>query len=168
MSFQNQRRVPFTIPGPSGDSLDDLLAGELSGVPGVTGLLGLGPDCVELQWSRRRSRGSSTFQELLFGGGSRAAEPADGGPAVCRVDIPLEDLASATVKGRWGATITLTLNDLKYFVEIPGARGYSLRLKIARKHREHAEQLVRDLQMRLSELGLAHLDGEIARLEEGS
>ena len=163
MSLQNQQTVPFWIPAADGESLDDMLASDLSGTPAATGLLGLEDGHLHIQWSKRAPGASLSFWKTLSGGEtSSSSEPRR---IVSEISIPLADLASAQVKGRWGRTIRLTTNALSHFADIPGVRGHELTLKVARRHREDAERLVHDLQMRLSDLGLARLDGEIARLE---
>lgn len=165
MSFQNQRKVPFWIPAAETDSLDELLTTEMSGAPAATGLLGLDRNHLHIQWSLRPAGSSQRFWQMLTGSGERP--PPESRRVVAELAIPLADLADAQIKGRWNRTIRLATNDLGHFADIPGARGHELTLKVARRHREAAERLVLDLQMWLSELGLAHLDGEIARLEDG-
>ena len=163
MAFQNQRTVPFWIPAAETDSLDELLTTETAGAPAATGLLGLDRQYLHIQWSARAPGSSPGFWHMLTGAGG--GTPSEGRRVVSAVEIPLADLADAQIKGRWNRTIRLTTNDLAHFSRIPGARGHELTLKVKRRHREAAERLIQDLQLWLSELGLAHLDGEIARLE---
>jgi len=170
MSFQNQRRVPFTIPSASHESLEGLM-GDPSGYPAVSGLVGLEGDHLVIQVRQNpapqwESWGMGGLEGLFgMGGGSQSSAHGSETPDVSEAVIPLEGLAAATVKGRWGRTIELSTNDLNHFASVPGARGERLYLKVARKDRWEADRLVHDLQMRLSDLGIAHLDREIARLE---
>lgn len=173
MSFQNQRRVPFTIPQ-AADVAGEGLVLDMSGSMVVSGLLGLEGDTLVIQVRENPMPPSGSLGlgglEGLFGmGGSEGRRPGSDTdkPRVVEAEIPLEELASAHIKGRWGRTILLSTNDLNHFTEVPGARGDRLTLKVARKHRLEADRLVHDLQMRLSDLGIAHLDRQIARLEGG-
>ena len=79
--------------------------------------------------------------------------------------LPLAGLASVSGAGWWGRKIHLVANDMTLFDGIPGADGERLTLRVARRDRGAADDLVATLSFALSDLGHAHLDEQLRRLE---
>ncbi|MGI9628975.1 MAG: hypothetical protein ACR2QM_19245 [Longimicrobiales bacterium] len=170
MGFQNQRRVPFTVPMTSDESMEAMFAGDSSfGSAKATGLLGLEPGQLVIQFRPRplRSKGPSWWSDFGRRLSGEAPLPQENAvpDSVSEIEIPLPDLASAHIKGWWNRVITLRTNNLVHWETIPGSSGDTIKLHVSRRDREAAEALVSALQMDLSDLGMRHLDRQIEALE---
>jgi hypothetical protein len=79
-------------------------------------------------------------------------------------ELPLafESMASVTLKKGWFTTrITIRAKSLKALQDLPVAENGDLVLKIARKDRALAEQLVSHLDLRLCELDLKRMTSQL-------
>jgi hypothetical protein len=147
---QNTRRIPISIAVPQSEELTATSMVEER----VQGLLGLEDGEVVLQFQL-------TTTETRLDGLSVNVDSGD----VEERRFPLADMASASSSGWWTRKIHLVANDMTLFEGIPGARGERLILKVARRNRALADDLVTALSFALSDLGHAHLDERIRRLE---
>ena len=69
--------------------------------------------------------------------------------------IPVAAVADAQLRRRWlGWELLLTGADLRAFAGLPGAHGLELRLRVARRHRAAAAELVASLRLQIAELAL--------------
>jgi hypothetical protein len=69
--------------------------------------------------------------------------------------IPLASVADAHLRRRWlGWELLLTGADLRAFAGLPGAAGLEMRLRVERRHRAAAADLVATLRLQLAELAL--------------
>ena len=85
---------------------------------------------------------------------------------VQNVQLALTDLVSVHfAKKMLGATLTLRVHSLALVEKIPGVSRGEIRLRFARKHRDEAQTLAAQLQLRLSERKLEQMDDEMRRLE---
>ena len=173
MAYQNQRRVPFTVPYDATTAMNAMMSDDMMATATnlAVGLIGLEHDHVVLQVKFERPGGNKPGQPkglrwwLL--GRHDSQELVRTGTGIHTIQIPLPDLGAAHIKGWWNRVILLTTNDLTHFEELTWASADTLKLNVARKHRSAAEDLVHELQMRLSDLGMARLDERIVQLEQG-
>ena len=69
--------------------------------------------------------------------------------------VPLDLLGDARLRRRWLAwELVLTAIDLRAFEGVPGAAGVELRLRVERRHRDQADELVSALRLALADLAL--------------
>ncbi|MDR8392210.1 hypothetical protein NC796_13730 [Aliifodinibius sp. S!AR15-10] len=77
------------------------------------------------------------------------------------ITIPLRELQSVELKKGWfSSKIILEARSLRVFDEIPGTEGGECKLKIKRKDRKDAENLVSKIRLTMSEMKLKDLDDE--------
>ena len=85
---------------------------------------------------------------------------------VQNVQLSMTDLASVRfAKKMLGATLTLRVHSLALVEKIPGVNRGEIKLRFARKHRDEAQTLAAQLQLRLSERKLEQMDDEMRRLD---
>ena len=153
--FQNQCRIPFTMTVED-DETEYAVSGMSMTEKQVQGLVGVEEDEIALQYRVTTTETSISDLETLV---DRSG--------VTELRLPLSQIASAEIRGWWSRRIILQANDLELFEQVPGSRGVTLVLSVARKNRALADDLVASLQMQLSDIGMARLDERIRRLEEG-
>ena len=74
--------------------------------------------------------------------------------------IPLALVGDARLRRHWlWWQLVLTAADLRAFEGLPGAEGVELRLRVDRRHRALAEELVGTLQLALAELAVQRAEG---------
>ena len=73
--------------------------------------------------------------------------------------VPLDLLGDARLRRRWLAwELVITATDLHAFEGLPGSRGVELRLRVDRRHRAEAVELVGALRLALADLALRHAE----------
>ena len=78
------------------------------------------------------------------------------------IDIPLAELATAEYKkGFFGAKVFLRGRMLKVLDPVPGSKAGEVSLRIARKHREDAEQFALGVALRIAESSIRRLDAQL-------
>lgn len=78
---------------------------------------------------------------------------------ITSLTIPFSDLESITYKSSWlGGKVILEGKSMKVFEALPGAEVATCTLKVKRKHRKEAEQLISTARMKFSEYKLNQLD----------
>ncbi|HLR32648.1 MAG TPA: hypothetical protein VK074_09165 [Fodinibius sp.] len=124
------RTVPFEITGVS------------HGLKEVTGLIRLNQEGLELEYK---------LQDSFVGVITSDAKT---------VLVPFENLEEITFKKGWfGSKVILEGTSMSAFGELPGTEPASRTLKIKRKHRAEAEQLISHARMRFSEHRLNRMEG---------
>ena len=128
--IQPTLRVPFTI--------DDLYAGFAK----ASGLLRIEQDDLLMEFQ---------VQDNLLGG------IVKGRPQGFR--IPIEALDSAEYKKNWlGSRVIIRVQRLSDLEGVPGAERGEVKLKIRKEDRTRAQDLIGQLNIRLSEFRLADMD----------
>lgn len=119
----------------------------------VVGIARLEPDALVLQFSESRH-----VVHVLAAGGVEQRREAD---TVSDRRIPLDAISGARVG--WsllGARLVVTTSDLRATAGMPGANGAELRLRIARRHRAAAAELVAELQLQVADLALRRAEAD--------
>lgn len=85
---------------------------------------------------------------------------------VNEVRIPLEEIAGVEFqKKMFKASVLLRVRSMSLMSAIPGSRQGEVKLRIPRKHRDAAEELVSELELQRSQQTLRRMDDEMQRLE---
>lgn len=129
MDYNSNKTVPFIIP-------------EIShGFQEAEGLLKLGKQQFELEFE---------VKDAILGVIKSGVKD---------VTIPFSDLKSIEFKKGWfSAKIILEGTSMKVFDDLPGTELATCTLKVKRKHREEAENLISLARMQFSEYKLDQLD----------
>ncbi|HEU4631460.1 MAG TPA: hypothetical protein VFS08_17030 [Gemmatimonadaceae bacterium] len=119
----------------------------------VVGLARLEPDALVVQFAESRH-----VVHVLAAGGVEQRRESD---VVSDRRIPLEAISGARVAwGLLGPRLVVTTSDLRALAGMPGANGAELRLRIARRHRTAASELVAELQLQLADLALRRAEAD--------
>jgi hypothetical protein len=112
----------------------------------VMGMLRLEAERLVVQLAESRK-----LVELTDSGYHQRTESDD----VTERAVPLAQLRDARLRRRWLVReLVLTATDLRAFAGLPGAAGVELRVRIARRHRAEAEELVGAVRLQVAELAL--------------
>lgn len=142
--------VPFTVP------LDEQLtsAGGLTYVTTkrrVHGIARLEDDRLVLQVAESRA--------VVHVTGTGIEQRTESDPVAERA-VTLDQLGDARLRRHWlWWQLVVTASDLRAFEGLPGAEGGELRLRVDRRHRAVAEELVATLRLALAELALQRAEG---------
>ncbi|NGP89824.1 hypothetical protein [Fodinibius halophilus] len=129
MTYSNSRSVPFEIPNVT------------HGIHLAKGIMKAKKEGIELEYE---------IQDVLFG--------------ITHTDVQTVFLSYDKIqevrfkKGWFSAKVIIEANSMKDVKSIPQAEQASVTLKIKRKHREEAEQVISQARLQLSENKLSQLD----------
>lgn len=141
--------LPFRLPVAGHDDIDGLEVVSLS--VKVDGLAHWSDGVLTLEWAETQHIDEVSFARVRS---DIVAQPP------LAVDIPIDALASATLAGRWWRPrVELRARYIDAFANIPGARPGRVTLRIKRRDRGLAKQLVDALQSELTSQSLADPDG---------
>jgi hypothetical protein len=114
------------------------------------GLLGLQEGCLVLEYESK---------DAFIGAYSSGVE---------ELQIFPDDVSSLTFKkGLFKAKLTILARSMKFFEKVPGSKHGTITLRIKRKHRADAAELVMFLQHRLNELATAESSTPAPILDTG-
>lgn len=140
--------LPFRLPVPGHDDIDGLEVVSVSAK--IDGLAHWADGVLTLEWAETQHIDEVSFARVRS---DIVAQPP------LAVDIPIDTLAGATVAGGWWRPrVELRARYLDAFANIPGARPGRVTLRIKRRDRALAKQLVAVLQSEIAGQALAAPD----------
>ena len=149
--------LAFRIGVPGADTLDD--RGIRSVGYRLEGLLRLVDATLVFEWAATR-----TTESVSFAG---VKTETDRSP-IGALEVPVERITTVRRRGGWWAPrLELRASEIDAFDALPGARPASIRLKIRRRDRAHADAMALAIDLALADGRLEHGEG-IGGLGEGN